>query len=97
MKHYTRPRELSSIPKHKRLEILRKFADKISQLEAVSIISVVVDKQTKSPGYDVFDKAWQALIQRFENTIGHRNFPGPANAQDTGIISCDKTDEKKLT
>ena len=59
--------------------------------------SVVVDKQGKHPAYDVFESAWKTLIQRFENTIGYRNFPGPANPDERGMIFSDNTDQKKLT
>ena len=38
----------------------------------------------------------KALIQRFENTLNHRNFPGPANPDDKGVIFCDETDEAAL-
>ena len=57
---------------------------------------IIVDKSNKSVGYDVFSNAWGALLQRFENTISHRNFPGPSNADDRGIIFPDHTDDKKL-
>ncbi len=92
-----RPGELARIPKHERLAIIRNLLDEISKLPDVNVISVVVDKQTKSPGYDVFENAWRALIQRFENTIRYRNFPGPANPDERGMIFADRTDEKKLT
>ena len=36
------------------------------------------------------------MIQRFENTLGRRNFPGPANADDKGTIFCDQTDSVAL-
>jgi hypothetical protein len=93
----TKPGELAFIPKYKRLEILRKFADKLAQIKAVSIISVVVSKENKAADYNVFEKAWQAILQRFENTIAHKNFPPSGNARDGGLLSCDKTDEAKLT
>ena len=77
----TRPgRELSRIPKHHRLEIVRAFAKELATMTDLNLINILVDKQGKQPGYDVFESAWQALIQRFENTISRRNFPGPANA-----------------
>ena len=63
----------------------------------ISIINVVIDKQGKPINYDVFDMAWKVLIQRFENTIRRRNFPGPANPDERGMIFPDRTDDKKLT
>jgi hypothetical protein len=76
----TSPRDLLRIKKHQRLAIIRALLSEIAQLEDVSLINVLVDKRGKPDGYDVFGTAWSALIQRLENTIGHRNFPGPAKA-----------------
>jgi len=90
------PGELVRIPKHQRLEILRLYADLLAGFPDLSIINVVVDKQGKAPDYPVFDKAWQALIQRFENTISARNFPGPRYADERGMLFPDATDQKKL-
>jgi hypothetical protein len=92
----TRPAELARIKKHQRMEILRRYADKLASMPDLSVISVVVDKEGKSPDYDVFECAWQALIQRFENTLAHRNFAGPRNPDDTGMIFPDNSDKKKL-
>ncbi len=65
-------------------------------LPDVSIINVVVDKSGKLADYDVFQSAWRVLIQRFENTISHHNFPGPRNLQDSGLLVVDRTEESKL-
>ncbi len=91
------PGELVRIPRNDRLTILRHFADEIASLPSISIINIVVDKRGKPSNYDVFENAWRALIQRFENTIVHHNFPGPRNADDKGMIFPDATDVKKLT
>lgn len=88
--------ELSRIAKYDRLAILRHFADELASLPDISVINVVVDKEGKSDAYDPFERAWQALIQRFENTIGYRNFRGPANADDRGMIIPDGEPLKKL-
>lgn len=40
--------------------------------------------------------AEQALIQRFENTMNHRNFPGPGRTDARGMLFPDHTDDKKL-
>jgi len=87
---------LNHLTKNERLTILRFFIQEIASLNEVSIINIIVDKSNKSVGYDVFSNAWGALLQRFENTISHRNFPGPSNADDRGIIFPDHTDDKKL-
>jgi len=91
-----KPGDLARIPKHQRLEIIRRMADKLSTMTDLSLICVVIDKHGKSPKYDVFFNAWQALIQRFENTLSHRNFSGPKNPDDKGMIFPDNTDNKKL-
>jgi hypothetical protein len=80
------PGELKRIPRNDRLTILRHFADEIARLRDVSIINVVVDKAAKPAGYDPYTKAWEALLQRFENTMAHRNFRGPNNADERGMV-----------
>jgi hypothetical protein len=89
---------LRALPKHQRLAVLRHFADEIACLSDVSIINVVVDKTSgRVPNKDeVFRWAWCALFQRFENTIQYKNFPGPRNAQERGIIFPDATDGLRL-
>ncbi len=89
------PGALARIPKHSRLEILRRKADKLASMPDLSLVCVVVDKQTKPADYNVFERAWEALIQRFENTLAHRNFPGPKNPDDRGMLFPDHTDDKK--
>jgi len=91
------PGPLARIEKYRRLEILRRFADVLAGMPDLNLVSVVVDKDNKPPGYDVFASAWTTLIQRFENTLSHRNFPGPKNPDDRGLLFCDHTDDKKLT
>jgi len=84
------------ITRNDRLAILRAFADELASMSDLNLINVVVDKDGKA-SYDVFAKAWTALIQRFENTLAHRNFAGPQNPDDRGTLFPDHTDDKKLT
>jgi len=91
------PGELVRIKRNDRLSIIRIYADEIAAMPDMSIINVIVDKQGKPEDYDVFEKAWQALLQRFENTLRFRNFPGPANPDERGMIFPDFTETKKLT
>ncbi len=91
------PGELVRIKRHDRLAMIREFADFLSQLQDLNVINVVIDKKEKPPDYEVFEMAWKTLIQRFENTITRRNFPGPKKATETGLIVCDHTEDKKLT
>ncbi|MFP4500387.1 MAG: DUF3800 domain-containing protein [Candidatus Hydrogenedentota bacterium] len=65
-------------------------------MDDLNIINVVVDKQGKPLTYDVFEMAWKVLIQRFENTLAHRNFAGLENPDDRGMLFPDRKDDKKL-
>ena len=77
--------------------ILRHFAVELSRMNWLSLTNVVVDKRSKAANYDVFESAWRALFQRFENTLAYRNFPGPQNADDLGLVICDDTNGGKLS
>ena len=91
------PGELVRIKRYDRLAIIRAFADELASMTDFNILNVVVDKHSKPSGYDVFGMAWKVLIQRFENTLSRRNFSGPRNADECGMIFPDHTDDKKLT
>jgi Protein of unknown function (DUF3800) len=93
----SKPGDLCRIPKSDRLTIVRIFANQLASMVDLRLINVVVDKQHKSPPFDVFDIAWTRLIQRFENTIRYKNFPGPGFQDERGAVFPDRTDEKKLT
>jgi hypothetical protein len=80
---------------HIRLAILRNFIDELATMNFISITNVIVDKSGKVPPYDIFTKAWQALFQRFENTLSYGNFPGGHRA-DYGLVLTDNTDGRKL-
>lgn len=82
----TKPGDLARIRKSDRLTILRHLADELARFEGFSIINVLVDKQCHTPDQDIFELAWRTLIQRFENTTGHRNFNGPSNADERGMV-----------
>jgi hypothetical protein len=92
----TRPGELVRIKRNDRLAIIRHFVDALAGMSFLNFINVRVNKRTKAADYLPFERAWQALIQRFENTLNYRNFPGPANPDDKGAIFCDETDEAML-
>lgn len=92
----------SSISKTSRILMLRDILSFEATLcDAIRLINVAVDKTDKSFGYDVFGCAWDALINRFENTMEHGNFPivkkgsRPAYPEH-GMVVVDETDEKKL-
>jgi hypothetical protein len=92
-----RPGGLVRIKRHDRLAIIRAFADEIASMTDLNVVNVVVDKEGKPEDFDVFDTAWKALIQRFENTVARRNFAGPANADDRGVLFPDHSEDTKLT
>jgi hypothetical protein len=91
------PGPLSRIAKHDRLTIVREFAGCLGSIADLNLLVVIVDKQGKPPDYDVFGVAWKTLIQRFQNTISHRNFRGPQNPDERGMLFPDQTDTAKLT
>jgi hypothetical protein len=93
--HFIKSAPLSNMKRHVRLAILRNFIDEIAKLNFISITNVVVDKANKPANYDVFAVAWQALFQRFENTISYGNFPG-GHRNDFGLVLTDATDGGKL-
>jgi len=85
------------LPRNHRYLILRHFASELARMNWLSVTNVVVDKKGKPANYDVFDSAWKVLFQRFENTLAYRNFPGPQNPDDLGIVICDDTNGGKLS
>jgi len=91
-----KPGALARIAKSIRLRILRDTLDFMEQLPDVSLIHIVFDKTGRTGAFDVFEMTWRTLLQRFHNTISHKNFPGPQNPQDFGLVITDRTDEPKL-
>ena len=84
------------LSRHVRLAILRNSLDELAKIPDISITNVIVDKTNKAQGYDVFDHAWRALFQRFENTMARGNFPG-GHRNDFGTVFTDDTGGTKLT
>lgn len=80
-----------------RLTILKRCMEWLNNRNDVSVFSVRCDKLGKT--VDVFDYTWKVLIQRFDNTLAARNFPGPRPLAgiDKGIILSDNTNGGKLT
>ncbi|MGQ0663437.1 MAG: DUF3800 domain-containing protein [Pseudomonadota bacterium] len=93
--HYIKSPPISGMRRYIRLAILRNFLDEIAKMNFVSITNIIVDKTGKVPTYDVFTKAWQALFQRFENTLSYGNFPG-GHRNDFGLVLTDVTEGRKL-
>ncbi len=86
---------IRGMEKHIGLAISRNLLDELAKINFISITNVIVDKRSKTLTYDVFSNAWQALFQRFENTMNYGNFTG-AHSSDFGIVINDNTDGMKL-
>jgi hypothetical protein len=104
-KMLTKPGPLARIKKHDRLTIIRHLLDELDDLPYLNFITIRVDKRGKPANYDPFAKAWEALIQRFENTLNAKNFPDakiwwmlPSSFPPVqkGVIFCDETDSASL-
>ncbi len=91
------PGDLVRIKKNDRMTILRNYADELATVPRINLINVVVDKSGKAVSYDPFYMAWKVLIQRFNDTLIHGNFPSSADPNEHGMIFPDHTDDKKLT
>jgi len=92
----TLAKTLKALPKHDRLKVFGTFVNEVSSLPDVSVISIVLDKTKRKSKEEVFELAWKVLLQRFENTLRYRNFPGPMNSDERGILFPDNTDGEKL-
>lgn len=92
-----KPGSLVRISRNDRVTILRNFASELLSMPDLSLINIVIDKRSKGTDYDVTENAWTILIQRFSNTMSHRNFPGPANPDDRGLVVPDMSEVKKIT
>lgn len=86
---------IDDLPKYDRLAILRNTLDEIAKIPDISITNIVVDKLGKPDDYDVFQKAWGVLFQRFENTMLYGNFPG-GHKDEFGMVLSDATAGQKL-
>ncbi len=68
------PGELVRIKRNDRIDILKQCIKWTNSHLDISIITIAVDKNGKSIDTNIFEIAWEALIQRFENTIRNGNF-----------------------
>ncbi len=85
---------IGGIDRNDRLLILKNCLDWLNTRKDLSIITTHIYKNVHKS--DVFESAWKCLIQRIENTIQHKNFPGGFRL-DSAIIICDDTNGEKLT
>jgi hypothetical protein len=90
-----KPGGLKRIKRNDRVDILKKCVDWVNEQSGMNVFSVAVNKQGKSN--DIFELAWNGLFTRFENTIERKNFVGPQNADDRGVVISDNTEGEKLT
>jgi hypothetical protein len=95
-------KDLMHISQNDRFTIYRSSLSQISNMNYLSIVSVVVDKTSKEQDYPVFEKAWICLLQRFQNTLHYRNFNGGTfsrdrtGERDRGEVIPDQTNNKAL-
>lgn len=89
-----KPGDLIRIKRNDRLDIIKKCIDWLNLQSDLNIFSVVVNKAGRTD--DIFELAWNTLIMRFENTMSNKNFRGPSNTDDKGIILSDNTEGQKL-
>lgn len=89
-----KPGKLIRIKRNDRLDIIKKCIDWLNLQPDLNVFSVVIDKNNRND--DIFELAWNTLIMRFENTISNKNFRGPSNTDDRGIILSDNTEGTKL-
>lgn len=90
------PGKLFRIKRNTRIHIMKKCIDWVSENNCLNVISVIKEKQINETPEIIFERTWQALIQRFENTIENRNFRGPRNKTDKGMIISDKTHDTQV-
>lgn len=88
------PKLKNKISRNDKLDLLKKCLDWLNSRNDISVITVRVEKSTSV--LNVFDLAWKTLLQRFENTLNYKNFPGPSNS-DKGLVFSDATNGKELT
>jgi hypothetical protein len=92
------PGGLVRIPLQDRVSILRALTSELTGMtDMVSLVNVVITKTGKQADFDCFDWAWRLLLQRFENGISNRNFNGPINSDERGMVFPDNTDSAKVT
>ncbi len=87
-----------NMPRNQRFVILRDLIDWLSTQDKIRIITISVDKQKFQDSSEVFERAWTALFQRFENTIKNKNFPIPEykDGFEKGLIIADSTNGEEL-
>jgi hypothetical protein len=91
-----KPGSLARIRRNDRLTIIRAFADRLACIRELNVINIVVDKQEKQAGYQVFESAWTALLHHYESAITTSNFAGPQFGDDRAIVIADGMDDKRL-
>lgn len=92
----SRPRKLKRIKRNERLDIIKRAITFLNSQHDIKVFSVVVNKTTKAKDADIFNIAWNALINRFDTTLIYKNFTPSPNFNDKGIIISDNTDGDKL-
>ncbi len=86
----------AGVERNERFMILRRSLDWLASRSDIGIITIIVEKIGFENAGQVFEIGWKYLIQRFENTLSHRNLPGPQNPEDRGIVIPDNTNGEEL-
>lgn len=92
----TKPGGLVRIKRNDRLTILRAHLDAIASAPDISLVNVLIDKEGKPAGYKAFEMAWTVLLHRVHDTIGYKNFQGPANPDERLMVFPDGTPAPEL-
>lgn len=84
----------SRMPRHIRLDILKKTIDFCARRTCIRIVGFVLDKRVNDT--EVFRRSWSALIQQFERMLEAGSLPCTVSTRDCGMLVCDNTDVTKL-
>lgn len=82
------------IARNDKLSILKDCLRWLNARNDISIITIRCNKKTHKSTNGVFELTWNRLIQRFDNTLSFRNFPGGFDGK--GMIISDNTQGQKL-
>ena len=90
-----RPKLRNGADRFQRFMILRECLDFLNSKTNISIVTLRYHKSVLRVNTDVFTEAWTYFIQRIENTLGYKNFPG-AFPNEKGILIPDNSDIARL-
>ncbi len=83
-----------AIPRHLRLDLLKKCLNWIDSRPDTTVLTVCLNKKA---GGDIFSTAWQELVQKFEASLAYKQLAGGFGRVEQGMVLADNTDGGKLT